>query len=175
MNRFQRGHRFLRLFLAATLFYSLPLYAVTGEAKTGNVGFKVRGDVVEIYYDLTAPSDQVYNITVTMKRRFDKTFSYIPVAVSGDVGQAVIPGESKLVTWKLNNEFPNGLPGDDCFFVIEAEVGSGTPESGISPYIWVAGGAAVVVGIVVIAASHGGGGGPQPPPPAVFPNPPGRP
>ncbi|MEW6511418.1 MAG: hypothetical protein AB1428_10705 [Bacteroidota bacterium] len=147
------------------------------EPTTKNVSFRVTGQVVEIYYDLIAPAEQVYNVTVILKRRFEKTYSYVPVATSGDVGPAVIPGENRRITWKLTDEFPNGLPGEDCFFVIEAQPGAPV-SGGISSIVWIVGGAAVLGGVltaVLLSSKGNGGGGPPVIPPSDFPNPPGRP
>jgi hypothetical protein len=156
------------------LWYSFPAIAAAKDGgMTKNIGFKVTGGVVQVYYDLIAPADQVYNVTVAMKKRFDKAYSYTPIAVSGDVGPAVIPGENRRITWKITDEFPNGLPGEDCFFVVEAEAGSAV-EGGIPTYVWIAGGAAVAGGIltaILLSKSSGGGGTVN----QGFPNPPGRP
>ena len=175
LQLFHGRFRALHFLLAvAMLWVSVPVHVLARDGGlTKNVGFKVTGQVVQIFYDLIAPSDQVYTVTVVMKKRFDKTYSYTPISVSGDVGQAVIPGENRRISWKLTDEFPNGLPGEDCFFVVDAESGSAAP-GGISTTVWIIGGAAVLGGVLT-AVLLSKGSTPPPPASSVFPNPPGRP
>ena len=144
------------------------------EATIKNVVFKVTGQVVEVYYDLTAPPTLYWNVTLVLKKRFAKGFLYIPLEVSGDVGEKVIPGENKKITWRLANEFPQGLPGEDCFFAVDGEVGKEV-EGGISSTYWIVGGAAVVGGIVTAILLSKGSKEVPPTPGGTFPSPPGRP
>ena len=177
MQRFHEKLRLVHLVLAATLLISsLPVRALAGEddIKAGNISFKVAGQVVVIYYDLNASADQVYKVSLTLKKRFDSTYVYTPVDISGDVGTAVIPGENRIITWKLADEFPKGLPGEDCFFVVGVEPGAAASHSFFTPVVWIAGGAAVVGG-VLLAVLLKGGTNPPPPTPNNFPSPPGRP
>jgi hypothetical protein len=167
----------LHFILAAALLIStttLTAFAGDDEIKAGNISFKVAGSVVVIYYDLNAPATQLYKVTLTLKKRFDTTFVYTPVDVSGDVGTSVVPGENRIMTWKLADEFPKGLPGEDCFFVVGVEPGSAA-SSAISPVIWIAGGAAVAGGLLALILSSKSNTGGPPQPVLVFPNPPGRP
>ncbi len=177
MQRFHEKLRALHYLLAVTLLIStmsLTAFAGDDEIKAGNISFKVAGAVVVIYYDLDAPASQLYKVTLTLKRRFDQTFAYTPVDISGDVGPSVVPGENRIITWRLANEFPKGLPGEDCFFVVGVEVGS-EASPGISPVIWIAGGAAVAGGLLALLLSSKSSGGGPPLVTPVFPNPPGRP
>jgi hypothetical protein len=177
VQRFNEKCRGLHFILAASILLmtvSVKAFAGDDEVKAANISFKVAGQVVVIYYDLNAAADQFYKVSLTLKKRFDSTFTYTPVDISGDVGPSVIPGENRIVTWKLADEFPKGLPGEDCFFVIGVESGT-EGKSGISPLIWIAGGAAVVGG-VILAVALKGSTPPLPPTPVNnFPNPPGRP
>ena len=177
MQRFNERFRGLHFILAASILLttvSVKAFAGEDEIKAANISFKVAGQVVVIYYDLNASADQFYKVSLTLRKRFDSTFTYTPVDISGDVGPSVIPGENRIVTWKLADEFPKGLPGEDCFFVIGVESGS-EAKTGISPLIWIAGGAAVVGG-VILAVVLKGSSTPTPVPPVNnFPNPPGRP
>ena len=177
MQRFYEKLRLLHIVLAASLLISsMPVWAIAGEdeVKAGNISFKVAGQVVVIYYDLNASADQMYKVSLTLKKRFDSTYVYTPVDVSGDVGTSVIPGENRIITWKLADEFPKGLPGEDCFFVVGVEAGAEATH-GFSPLIWIAGGAAVVGGVLLAVLLKGGTNPPPPPPVNNFPNPPGRP
>jgi hypothetical protein len=177
VQRFHKKFRTLHFVLAASILLttvSVNVFAGEDEIKAANISFKVAGQVVVIYYDLNASADQFYKVTLTLKKRFDSTFTYTPVDISGDVGPSVIPGENRIVTWKLADEFPKGLPGEDCFFVIGVESGI-EGRSGISPLIWIAGGAAVVGGVILAVVLKGSTNTPIVPPVNNFPNPPGRP
>lgn len=177
MLRFNERFRLLHFFLAgALLASSLPMVAFADdeeEAKATNISFRISGQVVEIYYDLTSPPNQFYNVTLVLKRRFAKTFLYLPLEVAGDVGESVVGGKNRKISWNLAEEYPKGLPGEDCFFVINVE--PGVPKTGgISPIVWIAGGAAVVGGVLALVLTKKGTTGVDP---VVtgFPNPPGRP
>jgi len=177
LQSFHRRCLPLHVLLAGILLVECLVHerAWADEPAAKNIGFKVRGSVVEVYYDLVASSDQIYKVSIQLKRRFDKGYVYSPVRVSGDVGSAVPAGDGKSITWVLTDEFPNGLPGEDCFFVIGIEEAGAAPH-GISSLVWIAGGAGLVGGVIVavLLSSKGGGTGPGPNPPA-FPMPPGRP
>jgi hypothetical protein len=177
VQRFHKRFRGLSFVLAASILLStvsVTAFAGEDEIKAANISFKVAGQVVVIYYDLNAPADQFYKVSLTLRKRFDTTFTYTPVDISGDVGPSVIPGENRIVTWKLADEFPKGLPGEDCFFVIGVESGT-EGKSGISPLIWIAGGAAVVGGVILAVVLKGSSNNTPQPPVNNFPNPPGRP
>ncbi len=177
VQRFHKRFRVLHFVLAASILLttvSVKAFAGEDEIKAANISFKVAGQVVVIYYDLNASADQFYKVSLTLKKRFDTTFTYTPVDISGDVGPSVIPGENRIVTWKLADEFPKGLPGEDCFFVVGVESGT-EAKAGISPLIWIAGGAAVLGGVILAVVLKGSTTTPPAPPVVSFPNPPGRP
>lgn len=168
----------LHYLLAVMLVVSATSVRASGpgdEAIVKNVVFKVTGQFVEIYYDLIAPSRVYCNVTLVLKKRFTKTFLYLPLDVSGDVGEKVIPGENKMITWKLTSEFPQGLPGEDCFFAVDGEVGKVEVEEGITSTYWIVGGAAVVGGILTAILLSKGSNVILPTPGGTFPGPPARP
>jgi hypothetical protein len=175
--RFNEKFRFLHFILAGAILAScLPVAALAQEeeAKATNISFRISGHVVEIYYDLASAPDQFFNVTVALKRRFAKTFLYLPLEVSGDVGESVLGGKSRKINWNLGDEFPKGLPGEDCFFVINVEPGI-AKGVGISPVVWIAGGAAVVGGVLALVLKKKSTGTGETPVVSGFPNPPGRP
>jgi hypothetical protein len=93
--------------------------------------------------------------------------------ITGDVGTIVFPGQKRRILWEYVKEFPDGLTGDDYYFVVDAEY---IELEGMSPWIWVGGGAAVVGGVVAILLLSGNKDAPPPTPvPTGFPQPPGRP
>lgn len=176
MLRFNERFRLLHFILAGAMLTScLPVrvFAQDDEPKATNISFRMAGQVVEIYYDLASPPDQFYNVTLVLKRRFAKTFLYLPLEVSGDVGESVVGGKNRKISWNLSDEYPKGLPGEDCFFVINVEPGV-AKGGGVSPIIWIAGGAAVAGGVLALILAKKTTSGPEP---VVtgFPNPPGRP
>jgi|GEM_PF-616287 len=166
--------RFLLAFLMVACAVPMRANAQGEEATIKNVVFKVTGQVVEVYYDLIAPPNLYWNVTLVLKKRFTKGFLYLPLEVSGDVGEKVIPGENKKITWRLANEFPQGLPGEDCFFAVNAEVGTEV-EGGISSTYWIVGGAVVVGGILSAILLSKGSKVVPPVPDGSFPGPPPRP
>jgi len=138
-----------------------------------NIRFEVAGRMVYIYYDLVPPGDRTYNIRVTLRRGNDKAFQYKPVNVSGDVGPGVYPGVNRRIAWNISDEFPNGLEGEDLYFVVETD----EPPSGGTPTgFFIAGGAVLVGGVVtaIILSKHSSTAS-APPGVSGFPPPPGRP
>jgi hypothetical protein len=145
-----------------------------GQTSIENVRFETSADLVKIYYDLNAPVDQVHDVRITLRRESDITFSYRPLNITGDVGTIVFPGQKRRIVWEILKEYPDGLQGDDFYFVIEAEY---VEPEGTSPWLWIGGGAAVVGGVVLLLSlggkddgGGGGGGGTN-----AFPLPPSRP
>jgi len=171
-GRFRPLHYVLAALIAVPAL-PVQVHAQGDEPTIKNIVFKVTGSVVEIYYDLIAPPGHTWSVTLTLKRRFAKGFIYLPLEVSGDVGRRVVAGENRKITWNLATEFPQGLPGEDCFFAVDA-VQETDVEGGISTTYWIAGGAAVVGGVLAIVLSKGSKTGPVTPV-GVFPSPPGRP
>jgi len=135
-------------------------------AEVARVGWKVEGEIVVISYDLVAPANTEYEVSVVLKDSDNVLFSFIPHAVSGDVGRVATAGTNKEIRWEYKKDFPDGLPGENYYFEVSA-----VPAGGGFPWLWVgiglaaAGGAAVVLG----AKKESGGGE------TVLPLPPGRP
>ncbi|MBK7259702.1 MAG: hypothetical protein IPI01_18270 [Ignavibacteriae bacterium] len=168
--------KMMRVVLAVLLFAeSMPLAVAFGEGSgtsIDNVRFEATADLVKIYYDLNAPVDMVHDVRIALRRESDITFTYRPLNITGDVGTIVFPGQKRRVVWEILKEFPDGLQGDDYYFVIEAEY---VEPEGSSSWLWIGGGAAVVGGVVLLLV--GGKDTPPviPPVPNVFPQPPARP
>jgi hypothetical protein len=174
---FERKLTALRFFLSGLLLLeAVPFIAHAEDEPSSieNVHFEGVGDLVFIYYDLVAPIDRVHRVSVELRRESDSLFVYRPLILRGDVGAIVIPGQKRRIIWDFPSEYPQGLPGDDFYFVVRAEPVES--RSTISPYVWIGGGAAVVGGLLALILSGGGdnggggGGGTQ-----GFPPPPGRP
>ena len=168
--------KMMRVVLAVVLLAeSMPLAMAFGEGEAtsiDNVRFEASADLIKIYYDLNAPVDLVHDVRITLRRESDITFTYRPLNITGDVGTIVVPGQKRRVVWEILKEFPDGLQGDDFYFVIEAE--HVEPE-GTTPWLWIGGGAAVVGGVVLLLSLGGKDEPPIIPTPNVFPQPPSRP
>lgn len=168
--------KILRVVLAVVLLAeTMPLAMAFGAGEVtsiDNVRFEATADLIKIYYDLNAPVDVVHDVRITLRRESDITFTYRPLNITGDVGTIVFPGQRRRVVWEILKEFPDGLQGDDFYFVIEAE--HVEPE-GTTPWLWIGGGAAVVGGVVLLLSLGGKEEPPIPPTPNVFPQPPTRP
>ena len=166
--------KMMRIALAVLLLLqTLPLsvaFGQPGDASVENVRFEVSADLVKIYYDLNAPIDKVHDVRISLRRESDITFSYRPLNITGDVGTIVFPGQRRRIVWEYLKEYPDGLTGDDYYFVIEAEY---IEPEGMSPWVWIGGGAAVVGGVAVLLLLGGGDETKPPDPPNVFPAPPG--
>jgi len=149
-----------------------PTVAAEEMTEVRNVRFEVAGQLVYVYYDLIGVATRVHRITLTLHREGDPTYIYRPVNLVGDIGTIVFPGQERRITWDFTKEFPNGLTGNDYYFVVEA---GWEGEEGLSPLVWIGGGAALVGGVLAIVllsggSSDNGGGGST-----SFPQPPGRP
>ena len=173
MYRFFQRFRFLHYLLAGLMLVSVAPHRLRAgdedNPKIENVRFEVSGDVVLIYYDLVAPLEKVHKVSVYLKRESDTLFIHRPVNLRGDVGAVVFPGQTRRIIWEFASEFPEGLVGDDFYFVVEADAVQ-TEES--NNLLWIAGGAAVAGGLLVILLLPKKTETPTIP---VFPGPPGRP
>ncbi|MGD0337703.1 MAG: hypothetical protein ABSB78_02835 [Bacteroidota bacterium] len=153
---FQRCRFLFYLFALAIIIEGIPLTIVQAEEKVEvrNVRFEVSGKVIVLNYDLQGPANRDYKVSLTLKRKMDITFQYKPIVLKGSVGEDCQIGDNKQITWDILKEMPQGLEGDDFYFIIQAEL---IPASS---YTWwyIAGGAAVVGGAVAyIVLSKGGG------------------
>jgi hypothetical protein len=168
--------KMMRVVLAVVILAeTMPLAVAFGEGSgtsIDNVRFEASADLIKIYYDLNAPVDMVHDVRITLRRESDITFSYRPLNTTGDVGTIVFPGQKRRIVWEILKEFPDGLQGDDFYFVVDAE--HVEPE-GTFPWMWVGGGAAVVGGVVLLLVGGKDTTPIIPPVPNVFPQPPSRP
>ena len=159
--------------LAAVLVLELvpaALLAQDDKTTVTNVKFEVVGELVHVYYDLGGPADRVHKIRLILLRETDSLFLYHPVNVTGDIGAVIFPSQRRRIVWDFTKEFPDGMTGNDFYFVVEAEA---SKTDGIDPLYYVGGGALLVGGVLALILAgnkdEGGGGG------TGFPAPPGRP
>jgi hypothetical protein len=173
-----RHTRLIALVLAGIIAGELlPFAAFARPVETGrveNIRIQINGrSSVYIDYDLIGPTDQVYRVSLTMKKIADSTFSYVPQNIAGDIGPSVFPGRNNRIVWSVGKEFPEGIREGEYYFVFGVDSDQES-SGGISTPVLIVGGAAVVGGILALVLSKGsggGGGGGT----STFPTPPGRP
>lgn len=50
-----------------------------------------------------------------------KTYQIDSTAASGDIGKGVLPGKNKTISWKVLNDFPQGIQGKKVQFIVDAQ------------------------------------------------------
>jgi len=111
------------------------------EVKVQNVRFDIEGTRIVVRFDLQGPLDREYNVKMLLRREGNPSFVHVPRSVLGDLGEGKFAGLSRQITWDILKEFPDGLEGDDFYFVVDVELIKPT-----SKLIWWIGGGAAVVG-----------------------------
>jgi hypothetical protein len=135
-----------------------------------NVSHSVSNEDIIITYDLNGTTEQFYEVKLILRRSNHSNFRYVPQALTGDVGEGYFAGTGKKIIWKIEKDFPSGLPGDDYYFeVMVKEISSSS-----NIFTWVGAGiaaaaAAVITYIVINSSSssdegNGGSSGLPPPP-----------
>ncbi len=171
-----------RLATFVLLAYASDSSQAADSLHVANVRFTVANNEVRVTYDFIAPqgikhmraTSEVdgatkYEITLILKKEQDPNFSYVPVKVRGDIGKGITPGMDKRISWNLSQEFPEGLRGDDFYFVILADPILEKDNT----LLWVGATVAVLGGTLAsILFLHSGGGAATK---AGFPEPPRRP
>lgn len=135
-----------------------------------NVRFTVDSGRVTIHYDLVAARDADVEIGLRLRRESERSFSYTPKLITGDIGHGKFAGIGRTIVWDSRKEFTAGLSGSDYYFEVTAEPAG----RGGFPVPWIGLGAALVgggVAAVLLLRSDKE----QPPPSTGFPGPPGRP
>ena len=107
---------------------SIFLFAITFEYYSAN-SFSVRNvnflplhKTIHVYYDLIADSDQTFTVSLSLHRKSDTTFAFIPKLISGDCGQFVSPGKGNKIIWDIGSEIKGRLKGKDYFFRVEVKL-----------------------------------------------------
>jgi hypothetical protein len=137
---------------------------------TKNVEYQVSDGRVYITYDLSGSPDQLFDVTLKLKRLSNLKVEIQPETVFGDVGEGNFAGENRRIVWDINKDFPQELSGEDYYFTVQAEKISEGPNV----LMWVGIGLAAVAAVVTYIFVDGeqsletqspGGGGSFPPPP----------
>lgn len=170
IRSFSKGKIVVLLFLL-TLQTGYP----QSNSNTGNsenvehVSYTVSDGKILVSYDLMGDSEQLYNVSLILRKTGDKNFNYIPKTVSGDIGEGHFAGINKRITWEIKNDFPNGISGEDFYFIVQAE----KLKDGSNILTWVGIGVAAVaaaVTTIIVSGSNSTNNSKS-----SFPPPPGRP
>jgi hypothetical protein len=137
-----------------------------------NVEYKVANGKVIITYDLPGSTDQLYDVSLILKRTSNVEDAYEPKSVSGDIGEERYGGKNKQIIWEIKKDFPEGLTGEDFYFIIRAE----KINEGSNILMWAGFGLAAVAAVVtyVVVGEESESASTQNPG-SSFPLPPGRP
>jgi hypothetical protein len=118
--------------LSTTAFANEPL-------RVENVRFdSYQPGWVAVYYDLLGEPGK-YTVDLTFRSVGDKGQTIKPASVQQDVGKGVQPGRSKRILWRVEKDYPEGLPTDQ--FVAQV-----TAKKPGKLWPWLAGGGAIVGG-----------------------------
>jgi hypothetical protein len=122
------------------------------EARVENARWSVQGNDIVIVFDLNAPADRTYKISIVLRREGDKSFAVVPKTVTGAVGEGKYAGQRE-VRWAFRKDIPAGLAGNDFWFEISADE---IVDTGISKFWYYAGGAAAIIagGVTYMAAKQ---------------------
>jgi hypothetical protein len=147
-------HRTKTLCCAVIVLLFVPHMATSAlwpedPVKVQNVRFEVVGTKLVVHYDLQGPLGREYVVKVSLKREQNPSFTYLPKALAGDIGEGAFAGTDRKISWDLLKEFYQGLDGDDYYFVVEAEL----IAKGASPLWYIGGGVAVVGGVAAYILS----------------------
>ncbi len=141
------------------------------QATVSGVHFKMTHGRVYITYNLIGDPTAEYRVSVVLRNGDDAGYEYTPKSLKGDVGVGRYAGPGRQIVWAISNEFPDGLPGSDYYFVVSAK--RVNKSSGPGLFAMVGTGVAVVAAAVtylVISGLHS-----QSPHSPGLPAPPGRP
>jgi len=137
------------------------------EGKIENARWIVEAGVAVITFELVAPVEKEYEITVTLRRASDKNFVLIPRSLAGAVGIGKFAGQREI-RWDFSKDAPAGLAGDDYWFEITA---SEVVEKSSSFWYYAASaGVALATGAAYLLAKKGNGA--AAPQPSGLPDPP---
>jgi len=131
-----------------------------------NATFVMIGDTVIITYDLIAPPETQFDVTLVLRKASEPDFAITPSSITGSVGR-VRGGGYKTVIWNYRKDVPATLKyGQDYWFEITAT----SIEEGSSLKWWhyAAGGIGALAGVFILS----GGGDAGNPVSDALPDPP---
>ncbi len=115
------------LFLMASSAVSVAQDQPTRQIAVENQEWTVHGDTVIITYDLVAPANETYKVTVFLCNEENPSFRIEPDNVKGDIGQGNFAGKGRTIIWNYRKDLPSGLEGGGYYFTITADRASGFP------------------------------------------------
>ncbi len=154
------------------MFVNIPAYAAEGagdNVRVENPKVTIDGDSVLISYDLVGSAGHKYKVQLVLHRTDDPTYTFLPTAVSGDVGDSIAAGAKKKITWNYRTDFPRGLADTNFTFVITAE------EAGSDSWLYYVAGAILAGGASALLLLKKGGQSKPPDTGTGLPPPPTRP
>jgi hypothetical protein len=146
---------FVLPFLLLLLLHTPAAARVEGneEARSSNVKWSMKDNVIIINYDLIGSVDNKYLIEVVMKNDKDPSFSVIPKSVEGDVGEGMFSGSNREIRWYYQQDYPRGFEGGGYYF--EIHVNPVSQQSNLLYYIL--GAAALTGGAIALLLGKGQG------------------
>lgn len=166
-----RWERVIVLMLSTPLLsFLLDAQAFAGDDtyRVTRVDWWIVLDEVIVSYDLDGSVDETYKVQLVLRRDGDISFSYVPTAVVGNVGEGKYAGRNNQIRWLYKKDAPQGFVGDDYYFDVVAD------RPGGFPWLYVAG-AGAVGGVLVALLGGKKTDEVIPPPPTKLPFPPPRP
>jgi hypothetical protein len=97
------------------------------ELKVTNVSFEVINNFIYIYYDLAGDVDSDYDVSLILRRELKPSFKFIPIHVSGDIGEGQFVGKKRTIVWNVKRDFKIDDEVSDYYFEVTAEEISGFP------------------------------------------------
>jgi hypothetical protein len=155
-------NRFKRIIIFAILPFLLSCSIFTpgvaqnrnsGEIQATNIRWKIADDIITIKYDLVAPPNETYKVSVFLKKESDSTFIFNPVSLEGDVGKGEFSGTSREIRWRYGNDIEGFNLTDDYYFEVQVK-----STAFFKKWMYYALGAAVVTGGLIAIISSGGNG-----------------
>jgi len=101
------------------LFLVLVVLAIGAMASTpptvSNVTALQRTDgskLVDIYYNVSDPDSPTVGVRVKVSNDGGSTYNIIPVTMTGDFGETVVPGTGKHIVWNAGSDMPYTFSGN---------------------------------------------------------------
>lgn len=85
------------------------------------VDFSVKGQTIDIRYDLNGNPKTKYQVSVVLLRRDQPDFQLVPKKVQGDIGKGKFAGQNRSIIWDFTDEFQMGTNVADYYFQVTAK------------------------------------------------------
>lgn len=122
-------------------------------------------DTVNVFYDLYADSpDNKFDIKLMLSLGDDKTYEIDSTSTTGAIGEGVVPGRKKQISWSVLQDFPQGIQGKEIQFIIDAQQLDSSNKN--RKWLYITSGALILGAGAVLGYMHlqsGNSGLPSPP------------